>query len=215
MDFPSIPKREGELTAAELRQKEVEAARQCGCYCCLRKVPSPFHPEEFPRQSAATDLFIVCRQCGNKRCPKATHHSSPCTGSNEPGQHGSRFSPDWKLPYGEPAEPEPFKAADAVLPESPEAKEAKATAKHNLAWLAGVILKAHQGSDGDAATVRILLAKIAGAVGHPELMWLASTALSIAQAEERNPGKPCPVLDIAGAAEKIYGQQVTSAETFN
>jgi hypothetical protein len=35
--------------------------------------------------------FIVCPDCGNKRCPHATHHSLPCTGSNEPGQPGSAY----------------------------------------------------------------------------------------------------------------------------
>ena len=32
--------------------------------------------------------FVVCRTCGNKRCPKAQHHDRVCTGSNEPGQEG-------------------------------------------------------------------------------------------------------------------------------
>ena len=35
--------------------------------------------------------FIVCPTCGNKRCPKATWHENPCTGSNDAGQIGSRF----------------------------------------------------------------------------------------------------------------------------
>src|SRR5690242_21940996 len=35
--------------------------------------------------------FIVCPDCGNKRCPKATHHDNPCSGSNEPGQKGSVY----------------------------------------------------------------------------------------------------------------------------
>jgi hypothetical protein len=36
--------------------------------------------------------FIVCPECGNKRCPKATLHDNACTGSNEPGQQGSVFA---------------------------------------------------------------------------------------------------------------------------
>ncbi len=36
--------------------------------------------------------FIVCPTCGNKRCPKATHHDHACTGSNEPGQPGSDYA---------------------------------------------------------------------------------------------------------------------------
>ena len=35
--------------------------------------------------------FIVCGQCGNKRCPKATDCELECTGSNEPGQKGSIY----------------------------------------------------------------------------------------------------------------------------
>lgn len=35
--------------------------------------------------------MIVCNQCGNKRCPMATDHNHECTGSNEPGQKGSRY----------------------------------------------------------------------------------------------------------------------------
>lgn len=35
--------------------------------------------------------MILCPTCGNKRCPKATDHRLDCTGSNEPGQAGSRY----------------------------------------------------------------------------------------------------------------------------
>lgn len=33
--------------------------------------------------------FIVCPDCGYKRCPKATWHGNDCTGSNDPGQAAS------------------------------------------------------------------------------------------------------------------------------
>lgn len=36
--------------------------------------------------------MILCPSCGNKRCPHATDHRFACTGSNEPGQSGSRFA---------------------------------------------------------------------------------------------------------------------------
>ena len=39
--------------------------------------------------------FIVCPDCGNKRCPRATHHDHACTGSNEMGQPGSVYV-DWR-----------------------------------------------------------------------------------------------------------------------
>lgn len=48
------------------------------------------------RKQLPADTFvplgmIVCPVCGNKRCPKATFHDMRCTGSNEPGQPGSRY----------------------------------------------------------------------------------------------------------------------------
>lgn len=39
----------------------------------------------------ALSRLIVCRQCGNKRCPHASDHDLACTGNNEPGQAGSIF----------------------------------------------------------------------------------------------------------------------------
>ena len=35
--------------------------------------------------------FVVCPECGNKRCPRANDHRNDCTGSNEPGQIGSAY----------------------------------------------------------------------------------------------------------------------------
>lgn len=35
--------------------------------------------------------MILCSECGNKRCPKATNHNRDCTDSNNPGQRGSRY----------------------------------------------------------------------------------------------------------------------------
>jgi ribosomal protein L32 len=35
--------------------------------------------------------MIVCSNCGNKRCPRATDHRLECTNSNEPGQKGSSW----------------------------------------------------------------------------------------------------------------------------
>lgn len=35
--------------------------------------------------------MIVCSVCGNKRCPHATSHRHPCSGSNRPGQRGSAY----------------------------------------------------------------------------------------------------------------------------
>lgn len=35
--------------------------------------------------------MILCPECSNKRCPKATNHTYSCTGSNEPGQADSVY----------------------------------------------------------------------------------------------------------------------------
>ncbi|HIH9792674.1 TPA: DUF551 domain-containing protein [Klebsiella pneumoniae] len=35
--------------------------------------------------------FVVCPDCGNKRCPRANDHRNACTGSNEPGQEGGAY----------------------------------------------------------------------------------------------------------------------------
>jgi hypothetical protein len=43
-------------------------------------------------QALDRSQMIVCRTCGNKRCPRATNSENPCTNSNEPGQPGSRYA---------------------------------------------------------------------------------------------------------------------------
>jgi hypothetical protein len=53
-----------------------EPAEPCPCSSC--------DTSEWPG-------MIVCPTCGNKRCPKATHHDNACTGSNESGQPGSAY----------------------------------------------------------------------------------------------------------------------------
>lgn len=49
--------------------------------------------------------MYLCPTCGNKRCPKATDHRLDCSGSNEPGQPGSRYQygPVGILQAAEPA----------------------------------------------------------------------------------------------------------------
>ena len=51
------------------------------CNTCCKKETGEYH------------LFriVVCPECENKRCPKATDHMLECTGSNEPGQEGSIY----------------------------------------------------------------------------------------------------------------------------
>jgi hypothetical protein len=49
----------------------------------------PNGPEPYPPMT-------LCPDCGNKRCPKASHHDHGCTRSNDPGQSGSVYG-DFKL----------------------------------------------------------------------------------------------------------------------
>ena len=66
-------KRVSQLTAT-LEQP----AQQCWCTTC--------------RPITMADMrFVVCPDCGNKRCPKANDHRNACTNSNAVGQKGSSW----------------------------------------------------------------------------------------------------------------------------
>jgi len=57
----------------------------CGqCYNCL-------DDHNAGLENPVLYMMIVCKVCGNKRCPHATNHKENCTGLNEPNQPGSRY----------------------------------------------------------------------------------------------------------------------------
>ena len=58
--------------------------RLCNCYTCLDD-PS------LGWRNPTMCQMVMCKFCGNKRCPHSTHHDLECTQSNEPGQKGSRY----------------------------------------------------------------------------------------------------------------------------
>ncbi|HGG8853325.1 TPA: hypothetical protein ACJJ1B_004435 [Enterobacter roggenkampii] len=61
-----------------LAERDALNAPDCWCRTC--------------RPITLTDMrFVVCPDCGNKRCPHANDHRNACTGSNEPGQEGSAY----------------------------------------------------------------------------------------------------------------------------
>lgn len=63
--------------AAEVTD-DLVAKTKCWCTTC--------------RPLTLSDMrFVVCPECGNKRCPKAHNHSKDCTNSNDPGQPGSSW----------------------------------------------------------------------------------------------------------------------------
>ena len=69
---------------AIFRKKE-PLKEACYCYNCNKDVKVK---GDIPYTST---VMIVCPECGNKRCPHSTDHNLACTGSNEPGQPGSRY----------------------------------------------------------------------------------------------------------------------------
>lgn len=58
--------------------------KKLNIYCCWKCF----------EESATNFMFrrmILCSNCGNKRCPKASDHNLQCTNSNEAGQSGSVY----------------------------------------------------------------------------------------------------------------------------
>lgn len=59
-------------------RESAETSTKCWCHTC--------------RPVTISDMrFVVCPECGNKRCPHANDHRNACTGSNEPGQEGGAY----------------------------------------------------------------------------------------------------------------------------
>jgi DNA-directed RNA polymerase subunit RPC12/RpoP len=81
--------------------KKAENARELGLdyepvarYCC--------HSCFKASSGMMLDRMILCPQCGNKRCSKASDHRLDCTSSNDPGQPGSIYT----TPPAAPVEPD-------------------------------------------------------------------------------------------------------------
>ncbi|UWC45378.1 hypothetical protein [Klebsiella aerogenes] len=75
------------LRAAMLQAEPVTTANKLG--------NSPVIPDCWCRTCRPVVLndmrFVVCPDCGNKRCPRANDHRNSCTWSNVPGQEGSAY----------------------------------------------------------------------------------------------------------------------------
>lgn len=65
---------------------------QCECHQCIKdfNLTVITHSPLCELPLSATKM-ILCPDCGNKRCPRATNHRNACTRSNEPGQEGSCY----------------------------------------------------------------------------------------------------------------------------
>jgi hypothetical protein len=62
------------------------------------------------------DRMILCPECGNKRCPKASDHQLDCTGSNEPNQPGSVYTAPQPVPVKTYHDGKPWPVAPAPDP---------------------------------------------------------------------------------------------------
>ena len=63
-----------EIEQLNAQPAQEPVAKYC-CHVCFDKSSQTF-----------LDRMILCSECGNKRCPKATNHALPCTNSNNPLQ---------------------------------------------------------------------------------------------------------------------------------
>ena len=66
---------------------DLERLVSCNCHACIK---------EFDRKTEggwplSSVQMILCPECGNKRCPKASDHRLQCTDSNDVGQAGSVY----------------------------------------------------------------------------------------------------------------------------
>lgn len=78
-----------------LPECECSGCKATARICTEMAVNSPANPGCWCRTCRPVDLndmrFMVCPDCGNKRCPRANDHRNACTGSNEPGQEESAY----------------------------------------------------------------------------------------------------------------------------
>lgn len=64
---------------------------QCECHKCIEDNSlTTEHPVLGTLRLNVTKM-ILCPDCGNKRCPKASDHRLECTDSNDEGQEGSVY----------------------------------------------------------------------------------------------------------------------------
>ena len=72
-------------TTATIAMGQPKAPESICCHkCAAGKIVGGF--------PLSSTRMILCPECRNKRCPRASDHDLACTGSNEPGQPGSVFA---------------------------------------------------------------------------------------------------------------------------
>lgn len=102
---------------------ELSDRQSCGCHACIHAI------------GEVQTFYILCPECGNKRCPKATNHVHTCTGSNDSGQVGSVYGEDCPEPCCAElnrAQAEARVQFDAAMAEIGEPDMAAFRKRHNL-----------------------------------------------------------------------------------
>ena len=67
---------------------QINEVVMCECHACIKKYSLK---SDFGDLPLSASKMILCGECGNKRCPKASDHLFDCTSSNESGQSGSVY----------------------------------------------------------------------------------------------------------------------------
>lgn len=87
--------KEGTISRRELCGTDSQPAqwpgKSAGCRRCDHEIAAGLEASG-DWVGALSRPFIVCSTCGNKRCPKASDHLNPCSGSNATGQDESIYS---------------------------------------------------------------------------------------------------------------------------
>ncbi len=74
----------------EFDENRHQQATSC-CARCFDEYVAAL-PADAPFSLRFCHGMFLCPTCGNKRCPTASDHRQGCTGSNDPGQPGSRYA---------------------------------------------------------------------------------------------------------------------------
>lgn len=59
---------------------------ECECHRCIQENKLTINHPVFGEILLSVTKMILCPECGNKRCPKASDHRLDCTNSNDEGQ---------------------------------------------------------------------------------------------------------------------------------
>lgn len=129
-------------------ESDMECSRGCGAGVCKKEAAAadaaaPKCWCETCRPITMDDMrMVLCPTCGNKRCPRATHHLNTCTGSNEVGQPGSSWE-HVKPFHRTETQPDERAALDNVKPLVDQWIRSRATSMNGDSYAAALQLAAH------------------------------------------------------------------------